>query len=788
MAGQKFKARDKEVLQMTKDGATVKNLSDDSEIRVSKRDKNFNPHSRNNEDNAEYGVPPESNPRIPPPKQSPDEPEKCKLRNRRRHSVSDENNEAGTDSQSDGAAQETLVYNPGNPVAGSIQPEQQSAVGTEGTENITPVLPFPSIKTPRQNLREFTNRKIGSRRRLDILEEKHESKLDKAIYDSQRLKDDFIAEKKLVSAKRSGIIRAEYGSVSEYNKFSQAAKADECRDGLIKSKLKLQKQRNALITDEYGGRLKFNEARKSVNFKPSDSLKTVDNKLTSVNSQIKAESGKLNGFYASHGLAEMKSSNSREKLKSLQRKMLQKSEILAAIEAECYGLDVKINNESSKIRALTEEKSDIATERNSLNSVRTMDKSKLDDYSGKLKSAKDGGDKLEIKSAKADYRLAKSRYKFPKQRIVRKSYSFDEKSGKVKTRMKIENEVKPIDGRSGIVTKGIKGGAKAISTTAAVGIHRQISKYEEDNSALKAAHGAEKAAERAGRIGVRTVKAVGTKIKESPYKKASKLKFRSEKENAKLRFSKSVTQNKETVNSAESAKKAARKSMMKKNAGKTASSSKSILQKTSKAMRRILYKNKFFIIGIAAVLLILCVISSISAAFMAMLSESGGMIIASAYMSEDADMQNAESYMISLESDLQSRIDSIPNDYPGFDEYRYNLDGTGHDPYALISFLSAKDIVFEYDEELQADIAALFNALYTLEFESIHEIRSYTYTEYDEQGNPYEATVEYDYYILETTLTANDFDAAASELLNDQDLYELYTLLQETQGGRPDLF
>jgi hypothetical protein len=754
MAGQEFKAKAKEVLQMNSDGATVKNLADDSEIRVSQRE-------------------------------------------------------------------ETLNYH-------------------EDSGDIPLTVLFPRIPTERQNLSEFTNRKIRKQRKYDILDEKHESKLDKAIYDSQRLKDDFIAEKKLVSAKRSGIIRTEYGSIGEYNRFSEAAKANDCRDELIKSKLKLQKQRNALITDEYGGRLKFNEARKSVNFKPSDSLKTVDNKLTSVNGQIKAESGKLNGFYASHGLAEMKSSNSREKLKSLQRKMLQKSERLTALENRYSDLGGKIKTESAKIKEFTAEKDGIIAERKNLNSVRNTDKSKVEDRKINLKTAKSNGEKLEIKAAKADYRLAKTQYKLPKQRIVRKTYAFDEKSGKVKTRLEIEKEVKPIDGRGGIVSKGIKGGAKAISTTAAVGIHRQISKYEEDNSALKAAHGTEKAVEGVGRIGVRTVKAIGTKIREAPYKKASKLKFRSEKENAKLRFSKSVTQNKETVKSAESDKKSSRKTTMKKSAQKLQKSAgnkaKNAVSSLGKKVTEALAKNKYVAVGIAAALLLTVVISGIFGSFAMMFSESSGVMIASTYMSEDSDMRNSENYMTELESGLRPQINNIPNIYAGWDEYRYSLAEIGHDPHQLISYLSAKYIVFEYNGLIQSDIIDIFSLLYTLRIESIVEERraeyppKYLYFHDMKTGNMIEVfggyyritsigndyggnwdielydpnteeyilttaydvyiagyAVIYDWYVLQTTLTKADFNNSAQSLL-DADMYELYLLLLETEGNRPDLF
>ena len=121
-------------------------------------------------------------------------------------------------------------------------------------------------------------------------------------------------------------------------------------------------------------------------------------------------------------------------------------------------------------------------------------------------------------------------------------------------------------------------------------------------------------------------------------------------------------------------------------------------------------------------------------------------------------------------------------------EYRYHLDEIKHDPYGLISYLTAKNMCFEYNDALKNDIQTLFNALYTLKIVSIHEIRSYSYTTTDEDGNEIIVTVYYDYYILDVTLTANNFDEAVKAQLEELGVYDLYELLQESKGNRPDLF
>lgn len=69
-------------------------------------------------------------------------------------------------------------------------------------------------------------------------------------------------------------------------------------------------------------------------------------------------------------------------------------------------------------------------------------------------------------------------------------------------------------------------------------------------------------------------------------------------------------------------------------------------------------------------------------------------------------------------------------------------------------------------------------------------LESYTYTvsvPY-EVYESYEVEVEYEYKILNTTLTNNGISAAVSALNLTQDQMERYTLLLETRGNKPDIF
>src|SRR5699024_11973185 len=95
----------------------------------------------------------------------------------------------------------------------------------------------------------------------------------------------------------------------------------------------------------------------------------------------------------------------------------------------------------------------------------------------------------------------------------------------------------------------------------------------------------------------------------------------------------------------------------------------------------------------------------------------GSGLIASSYLSEDADITGAESAYAAMEAELQDMLNNIEREYPGYDEYRVNADEIEHDPYVLISILSAlHEGVFTLDEA-QSTLEMLFEKQYILRSE-----------------------------------------------------------------------
>ena len=90
-------------------------------------------------------------------------------------------------------------------------------------------------------------------------------------------------------------------------------------------------------------------------------------------------------------------------------------------------------------------------------------------------------------------------------------------------------------------------------------------------------------------------------------------------------------------------------------------------------------------------------------------------------MSTDQAIRDADLYYTQLEANLQEKVNRIEADHTGYDRYRYNIDEIGHDPFILISYLSAKYEIFEFDSQVKADLDALFAAQYSLTAESSTE-------------------------------------------------------------------
>lgn len=157
-----------------------------------------------------------------------------------------------------------------------------------------------------------------------------------------------------------------------------------------------------------------------------------------------------------------------------------------------------------------------------------------------------------------------------------------------------------------------------------------------------------------------------------------------------------------------------------------------------------------------------------------------GAITASSYVSEDRDIDNAELYYTEWETDLQMQIENAETDHPGYDEYRYQVDDIGHNPYELMGFLTAVYQEFQYSD-VQSVLQSIFAEQYTLDFVEETEIRYRTETRVDpDTGQTYEVQVPYEWHILNINLTAKSFSDIIAGRMNAEQV-ELYNILMATK-------
>ena len=204
--------------------------------------------------------------------------------------------------------------------------------------------------------------------------------------------------------------------------------------------------------------------------------------------------------------------------------------------------------------------------------------------------------------------------------------------------------------------------------------------------------------------------------------------------------------------------------------------------------------NPKVVLMIAVLLLLVMLISGL----LSMCSTVGTGIISAvggtSYTSQDADLIGAEQDYISLETELNSQIANIERDYPGYDEYRYQLDEIVHNPHELAALLTTLHPAYTR-AEVQTELQRIVNLQYTLTLTETGEVRYRTETRTDtwtdEDGNTHSDTytveVPYNYYILNVVLKSNPIASFAPDLLTADQL-EQYRVYLQTSGNRPLIF
>ena len=393
---------------------------------------------------------------------------------------------------------------------------------------------------------------------------------------------------------------------------------------------------------------------------------------------------------------------------------------------------------------------------------------------------------------KAEAKADKAQAKIPKKTVVKKERGFDPATGKVKTQLRFEevDKKKP----PSKLTHAVQ---DAPANFVLSQVHREVRQSEDDNVGVEAAHKVEQAVESGGRL----VQSAHRAHQLKPYRAAIRAEKKLERANLDALQKKaeidsptsnpvSKWQQKQAIKKQYAAAKhnqAAQTTA--KAAENTAKAAKKAAEKAEKAGKYVWEHRRGFAIAAAILLMLAFLLNGLSSCSV-MMDGVGSGIAASTYPSQDADMLGAETQYCAMEAELQRYLDTYESTHD-YDEYHFDLDTIEHDPYVLISMITALHQGEWTLDEVQGTLQMLFDRQYILTEDVVVETRYRTETDTwtDADGNTHTDTyqVPYDYYICTVTLENFNLSHVPVYIMSEEQL-GMYATYMATLGNRPDLF
>mgnify|MGYP003292588028 FL=1 len=393
---------------------------------------------------------------------------------------------------------------------------------------------------------------------------------------------------------------------------------------------------------------------------------------------------------------------------------------------------------------------------------------------------------------KAEAKADKAQAKIPKKTVVKKERGFDPATGKVKTQLRFEkvDKKKP----PSKLTHAVRDAPANLILSQ---VHREVRQSEDDNVGVEAAHKVEQAVESGGRL----VQSAHRAHQLKPYRAAIRAEKKLERANLDALQKKaeidsptsnpvSKWQQKQAIKKQYAAAKhnqAAQTTA--KAAENTAKAAKKAAEKAEKAGKYVWEHRRGFAIAAAILLMLAFLLNGLSSCSVIMDGVGSG-IAASTYPSQDADMLSAEAQYCAMEAELQHYLDTYESTHD-YDEYHFDLDTIEHDPYVLISMITALHQGEWTLDEVQGTLQMLFDRQYILTEDVVVETRYRTETDTwtDADGNTHTDTyqVPYDYYICTVTLENFNLSHVPVYIMSEEQL-GMYATYMATLGNRPDLF
>ena len=311
-------------------------------------------------------------------------------------------------------------------------------------------------------------------------------------------------------------------------------------------------------------------------------------------------------------------------------------------------------------------------------------------------------------------------------------------------------------------------------------VHGKLYEVEQENVGTEGAHRSELAGEVVLRHGSRFVK---RKVREHPARAASRAEARYQKAAADYHFHTAAQEHPELSQNyftrywqkqrlrrqyQKRAKEAAKQGA--KATGKTAAATEKLTARAAGFVKR----HPVGCLLALACVLVIALLQSCSSSLVSIGNAGAGALGATTYPSADEAILGAEAAYAGLEAELQAYLDTYESTHD-YDEYHFDLDEIEHDPYVLISLLSALHEGEWTLSQVEGSLQMLFDRQYIL------TERVEVETRYDSDDEPYS------WYICYVTLENKNLSHLPVSLLSEEQMSR-YSIYMSTLGNRPDLF
>ena len=404
------------------------------------------------------------------------------------------------------------------------------------------------------------------------------------------------------------------------------------------------------------------------------------------------------------------------------------------------------------------------------------------------------------KAEKAADKAEKAQAKIPTKKVIKRELIADNSNGKIKVKLHFEDTEKKPPSQ----LKVTDAPAAAVRRQ----LRREIRDSGDDNVGVEAADHAADTVDSSAHVlqeGYRSAKL-------QPYRAAARAEKQLEKANLHALQKKAEVEHptsnplsrwrqKQAIKRQYAAQKAGRSTVE-----GSARAAKEAAKTSEQAATFVARHRKGFVAVLGILLILAFLLNAVSSCSM-MVEGIGAGIAAGSYAAADDAIVGAEAAYCAMEQALQRQLDRYEQTHD-YDEYHYELDDIGHDPYVLTAILSAMHPGEWTLPQVMGTLEMLFEKQYILTetVESETRYRTETVTGerhardpvtgaylYDQWGDPvmeeyeYETRVPYTYRSVTVKLENFDLSHVPVYVMNEETLGR-YAIYMATLGNRPDLF